>query len=91
MASLIFSSSLARVRSAVPLQRAIVVAQRDFKLSVGSIKKGQIVQFKDKAWKVLNRDHSSSGRGGAVIKVHTDNWCCTIKNLLNKFCVKIYA
>ncbi|KAI8079929.1 uncharacterized protein BX664DRAFT_388886 [Halteromyces radiatus] len=51
-------------------QRTIdLYSKRFYKMSVGSIKKGQIVQFKDKAWKVLNRDHSSSGRGGAVIKI----------------------
>lgn len=46
-----------------------VVGKRYYKLSVGSIKKGQIVQLKDKAWKVLTRDHVSTGRGGAVVKV----------------------
>jgi len=44
-------------------------AKRFYKLSVGSIKKGQIVQFKDKPWKVLTRDHVSTGRGGAVVKM----------------------
>ncbi|ORZ17761.1 hypothetical protein BCR42DRAFT_412461 [Absidia repens] len=44
-------------------------SKRFYKMSVGTIKKGQVVQFKNKAWKVLNRDHSSSGRGGAVIKM----------------------
>jgi elongation factor P len=43
--------------------------KRFYKLSVGSIKKGQIVQLKDKAWRVLTRDHVSTGRGGAVVKV----------------------
>lgn len=46
-----------------------VTGKRYYKLSVGSIKKGQIVQLKDKAWKVLTRDHVSTGRGGAVVKV----------------------
>jgi elongation factor P len=45
------------------------LGKRHYKLSVGSIKKGQVVQLKDKAWKVLARDHVSSGRGGAVVKV----------------------
>ncbi|KAG1070603.1 hypothetical protein G6F42_026110 [Rhizopus arrhizus] len=44
-------------------------AKRFYKLSVGSIKKGQIVQFKDKPWRVLTRDHVSTGRGGAVVKM----------------------
>lgn len=44
--------------------------KRFYKLSVGSIKKGQIVQLKDKAWRVLTRDHVSTGRGGAVVKVN---------------------
>ncbi|KAI8643226.1 hypothetical protein BD408DRAFT_415168 [Parasitella parasitica] len=47
----------------------VVLAKRFYKLSVGSIKKGQIVQFKDKPWKVLTRDHVSTGRGGAVVKM----------------------
>lgn len=44
-------------------------SKRFYKLSVGSVKKGQIVQLRDKAWKVLTRDHVSTGRGGAVVKV----------------------
>ena len=46
-----------------------LTSKRFYKLSVGSIKKGQVVQLKDKAWKVLTRDHVSTGRGGAVVKV----------------------
>ncbi|KAI9276240.1 hypothetical protein BY458DRAFT_453996 [Sporodiniella umbellata] len=45
------------------------ITQRFYKTSVGAIRKGQIVQFKDKAWKVLARDHVSSGRGGAIVKI----------------------
>lgn len=47
----------------------ITMNKRFYKLSVGSVKKGQVVQLKDKAWKVLARDHVSTGRGGAVVKV----------------------
>ncbi|KAI8072523.1 hypothetical protein BC940DRAFT_269166 [Gongronella butleri] len=43
--------------------------RRQYKLAAGAVKKGQIVEYKDKVWRVLNRDQSSSGRGGAVIKV----------------------
>lgn len=50
--------------------RNLPASQRFYKLSVGSIKKGQVVQLKDKAWKVLTRDHVSTGRGGAVVKVN---------------------
>ncbi|KAI8052778.1 hypothetical protein BDF21DRAFT_371581 [Thamnidium elegans] len=49
--------------------RTLPASQRFYKLSVGSIKKGQVVQLKDKAWKVLTRDHVSTGRGGAVVKM----------------------
>jgi hypothetical protein len=54
------------------LQRALpnTMNKRFYKLSVGSVKKGQVVQLKDKAWKVLTRDHVSTGRGGAVVKVN---------------------
>ncbi|ORX54591.1 hypothetical protein DM01DRAFT_1335726 [Hesseltinella vesiculosa] len=45
------------------------LCKRHYKLSAGAVKKGQIVEFKDKVWRVLNRDQSSSGRGSAVIKV----------------------
>jgi elongation factor P len=56
--------------------RALPIASKRFyKLSVGSIKKGQIVQFKDKAWRVLGRDHVSTGRGGAVVKVCNNRNC----------------
>lgn len=48
---------------------AIYHAHRDYKLAVGSIRKGQVVQHKDRSMKVMNRDHVSTGRGGAVIKV----------------------
>lgn len=58
---------LTRVQHSVRLTD--LIAKRYYKLSVGSVKKGQIVQLKDKAWRVLNRDHVSSGRGGAVVKV----------------------
>lgn len=63
--SLLFS----HVRQTVQPRVISVVGKRYYKLSVGSIKKGQIVQLKEKAWKVLSRDHVSSGRGGAVVKV----------------------
>lgn len=42
--------------------------KRWYKTSVQSIRKGQVVQYKDKAWRVLARDHSAAGRGGAVVK-----------------------
>lgn len=58
------------VRSSIHRSPCQLLAKRYYKLSVGSIRKGQVVQFKDKAWKVLNRDHVSSGRGGAVVKVY---------------------
>lgn len=58
-------------RSFVRLAPSQWVTKRYYKLSVGSIKKGQVVQLKEKAWKVLTRDHVSSGRGGAVVKVIT--------------------
>lgn len=60
----------ASIRCAHYLPRGTSVStKRFYKLSVGSIKKGQIVQFKDKPWKVLTRDHVSTGRGGAVVKM----------------------
>ncbi|CAO3673843.1 unnamed protein product [Rhizopus microsporus] len=58
---------LTRVQHSVKLTN--LIAKRYYKLSVGSVKKGQIVQLKDKAWRVLSRDHVSSGRGGAVVKM----------------------
>ncbi|KAG2184378.1 hypothetical protein INT43_000287 [Umbelopsis isabellina] len=48
---------------------AIYHAHRDYKLAVGSIRKGQVVQHKDRPMKVINRDHVSTGRGGAVVKM----------------------
>ncbi|KAG1142696.1 hypothetical protein G6F37_007405 [Rhizopus arrhizus] len=57
------------VRSSIHRSPCQLLVKRYYKLSVGSIRKGQVVQFKDKAWKVLNRDHVSSGRGGAVVKM----------------------
>lgn len=56
-------------QASVKWTRTLPASQRFYKLSVGSIKKGQVVQLKDKAWKVLTRDHVSTGRGGAVVKV----------------------
>lgn len=46
-----------------------MLPQRDYKLAVGSIRKGQVVQHKDRPMKVITRDHIATGRGGAVIKV----------------------
>ncbi|KAI8974399.1 hypothetical protein BDB01DRAFT_806453 [Pilobolus umbonatus] len=56
----------------IPIRQTLSVlniSRRHYKLSVGSIKKGQVVQLKDRAWKVLTRDHVSSGRGGAIVKM----------------------
>jgi hypothetical protein len=50
---------------------AIYQSHRDYKLGVSSIRKGQVVQHKDKPMKVMARDHVATGRGGAVIKVGT--------------------
>lgn len=65
-ANLLSFTRHAHVRLLQPLS---ITSKRFYKLSVGSVKKGQIVQLKDKAWKVLTRDHVSTGRGGAVVKV----------------------
>jgi elongation factor P len=64
-------------------QRAlpVVVGKRYYKLSVGSIKKGQVVQLKEKAWKVLTRDHVSTGRGGAVVKVKQRQYILLANNV----------
>jgi hypothetical protein len=69
-ANLLSFTKQANLRWTQQLQRTTPFASKRFyKLSVGSVKKGQIVQLKDKAWKVLTRDHVSTGRGGAVVKV----------------------
>jgi elongation factor P len=69
-ASLLSFTRQANVRWSQQLPRTLPFANKRFyKLSVGSVKKGQIVQLKDKAWRVLTRDHVSTGRGGAVVKV----------------------
>lgn len=65
----LFTRALSRARPFHPVPINQSIAKRYYKLSVQSIKRGQIVQLKDKAWRVLNRDSSSSGRGGAVVKV----------------------
>lgn len=62
-------SMLGRTFFRAPARFANVLPKRHYKMSVQSVKKGQIIQLKDKAWRVLNRDSSSSGRGGAVVKV----------------------
>lgn len=68
--ALLLLAKQASIRCSHDLPRgALVSAKRFYKLSVGSIKKGQIVQFKDKPWRVLTRDHVSTGRGGAVVKM----------------------
>jgi elongation factor P len=70
MSSFLALTRQASVRWTQQLPRITPYAtKRFYKLSVGSIKKGQIVQLKDKAWRVLTRDHVSTGRGGAVVKV----------------------
>ncbi|KAG0164393.1 hypothetical protein DFQ28_010363 [Apophysomyces sp. BC1034] len=50
-----------------------ILHKRHYKMSVAAVKKGQIVQYQNGPWKVLARDHSSTGRGGAVIKVDLEN------------------
>ncbi|KAJ8653731.1 translation elongation factor P [Lichtheimia ornata] len=69
----LFARALSRTRTPhlVPINQSI--AKRYYKLSVQSIKRGQVVQLKDKAWRVLNRDSSSSGRGGAVVKIEMED------------------
>lgn len=70
MSTLLQLTKQASLRWSQQLPRTLpTTGKRFYKLSVGSIKKGQIVQFKDKAWRVLGRDHVSTGRGGAVVKV----------------------
>ena len=61
------------LRLKAPRLGSLLFCKQCYKLSVGSVKKGQIVQFKDKAWKVLSRDNTSQGRGGSVIKVSFAN------------------
>ncbi|RCI06774.1 hypothetical protein CU098_012844 [Rhizopus stolonifer] len=68
--SSILTKSIASARLSPSWARMLPMSSKRFyKLSVGSVKKGQIVQFKDKAWRVLTRDHVSTGRGGAVVKI----------------------
>ncbi|KAF7727084.1 hypothetical protein EC973_008047 [Apophysomyces ossiformis] len=65
----------ARANYAQQYKRAAYGAfqRRHYKLSVSSVKKGQIVQYQNGPWRVLARDHSAAGRGGAVIKVELEN------------------
>lgn len=70
----------------------LTTSKRFYKLSVGSVKKGQIVQLKDKAWRVLTRDHVSTGRGGAVVKVtqQLNHISKHISNILHRWNYKIF-
>lgn len=54
------------------------LSKRFYKLSVLQVKKGQVVDYKNKSWRVLNRESSSSGRGGAVVKVLILHLLCSI-------------
>ncbi|RUS13945.1 hypothetical protein BC937DRAFT_94567, partial [Endogone sp. FLAS-F59071] len=62
-------SELLRRNAAMPLAVVILQPTRHFKLGVNSIKKGQVVELKERVWKVTSKDHVVMGRGGAVVKV----------------------
>lgn len=60
-------SGLLRRNSAVP--SVILQPTRHIKLGVNSIKKGQVVELRERVWRVTSKDHVVMGRGGAIVKV----------------------
>ncbi|RUS25663.1 hypothetical protein BC938DRAFT_471818, partial [Jimgerdemannia flammicorona] len=42
---------------------------RHYKLGMNAIKKGQVVELRDKVWKVTSKEHVVAGRGGAIVKM----------------------
>ncbi|KAJ9088152.1 hypothetical protein DSO57_1025987 [Entomophthora muscae] len=63
----LLGSSLAKAfRSRTPF---VNIISRQVMTDVNSLKKGMVVEYNDKYYAVLSKDHSITGRGSAKIKI----------------------